>query len=121
MSDIADRGRKHLADALAGDMHHCLVPEWPDDNGEPSRIYWKPLTGVEQKKIDEAGTQAERIAMVLKVRARDWCGRLIFADDSLAGIINDFDFDTIRAISYLISGDITHVDPDDAIEDAEKE
>lgn len=118
---IADRGRKHLADALAGQMNHCLVTEWPDENGDPTPIYWRPLTGVEQQQIDQASSVVERTAMVLKVRARDAQGNLIFKDTGLTGLINDYDYDTIRAISYLITGNITHIDPEKAQADAEKE
>lgn len=121
MMSIADIGRNHLAQALAGTMHHCTVSEWLDpETGQPVQVYWRPLTGVEQQQIDACNTPAERIAMTVKVRARDASGRLIFADTGLTGLINDFDFDVLRALAYLIAGDIS-ADADQQIEDAAKE
>lgn len=120
MADIAAIGLKHLADQLSGQMHHCIVSEWKDpDTGQPVEIYWRPLTGAEQKQIDAGASQVERIVLTVKVRARDATGRLLFADTPLASLIHDYDFDVIRAIAYLITGDIT--DADDAVEDAVKE
>ena len=50
--NIEDVARSHLADALSGKMQHCVVSEWIDD-GEPVKVYWQPLTGVDQQRIRE--------------------------------------------------------------------
>lgn len=121
MIDIAQIGRQHLADALAGKMQSCIVSEWLDpDTGQPVSIYWKPLTGIEQKAIDECDTPVTRLAMIVKTRARDASGKLIFASTGLASLTHDYDFDVIRAIAYLITGNIGG-DADDQIEAAVKE
>lgn len=120
MIDIAAIGRQHLADQLAGRMSHCIVSEWLDpDTGQPVEVYWRPLTGAQQKQIDAAGSQVDRIALTVKLRALNAAGRPIFADTPLASLVHDYDFDVIRAIAYLITGNIT--DADDAVEDAAKE
>jgi hypothetical protein len=120
MVDIAAIGLKHLSDQLSGKMHHCIVSEWIDPETEqPVEIYWRPLTGAEQKQIEAGAGQVERIALTVKVRARDAGGRLLFGNTGLASLMHDYDFDVIRAIAYLITGDIT--DTDDAVEDAVKE
>jgi len=121
MMNIADIGRKHLADQLTGAMHHLTVSEWIDpETGQPIELYWKPLTGVEQRQIDACSNQVDRIAMTVKVRARDASGRLVFADTGLTSLVNDFDFDVLRAIAYIISGDLGQ-DAEADQEAAEKE
>ena len=100
---IAERGRSHLAAALAREMEHCEVTDWPDDDGQPTRIYFRPLTGAEQQKIDSYDNEVSRSCAVLLTRARDESGALIWAGESVQGLLNDFDYDVIRAIAFLIT------------------
>lgn len=46
MNKIIERARKHW-----GQKRSIAVPEWPDDDGAPTRIYWSPLTLDEQRKL----------------------------------------------------------------------
>lgn len=117
---IAEVGRRHLADALNGKMNYAVVSEWLVD-GEPVRIYWQPLTGAEQMKIEAFDNAVQRNCMTVKVRARDADGKLIFADTAIESMINDFDYAVIRAIAFLMVSDFGD-DPDrDPIEEIEKE
>ena len=120
MTDIATIGRQHLADQLSGVMHHCDVSEWTDANGQPVRVYWKPLTGVQQREIDKASGEVNKTCMAVKVRALDEKAKPIFADVGLEGMANDYDYSVIRALAFLIMSDIGQ-DPDDLQEDTEKE
>lgn len=115
MTDIATIGRRHLADALTGKLKSVSVEAWKDDDGNPIEIYWKPLTGAEEKQIQSPDTMPERQAMVVKVRARDSSGRLIFKKTSLASLMHDYDFNVIRGISFIITAD-SPVDDDQAEE-----
>ena len=119
MMTPADIGRRHLTDQLSGKMGRCTVSEWIDpETGNPIYLYWKPLTGVEQKQIDACTTQVDRIAMTVKLRARDADGNRVFNDVGLTSLVNDYDFDVLRAIAYIISGNIGQ---EQSKEEAEKE
>lgn len=120
MTDIADIGRRHLADALAGNMHQCEVTEWPDENGNPVKIYWKPLTGKQQRLIDQAGTEVAKVCAMVKHRALDAEGNKIFSGVSLASLENDYDYNVIRALAFIIAGDIGQ-NVDDTVGEIEKE
>lgn len=118
---IADIGRRHLSDALAGNLAHCVVSEWLDpDSGAPVKVYWKPLTGTQQKRIDAFTDYVTRTCATVKFRALDADGKLIFANVPVESLLNDFDYSVIRAIAYLMATQL----PDDigeSIEELEKE
>ena len=116
--NIADVGRQSFADALARSMSHCDVSEWLDDAGQMVRIYWRPLTGAEQLKIEAFGNSVDRNLMTVKVRARDPDGALVFNGVPIESMRVDYDYNVMRAIAYLMMVD---TGGDDKIEVIEKE
>lgn len=106
MLDVAEIGRRQLADALARTMKHCEVTEWPDDDGNPCPVYWRPVTGAEQIKIDSGKTEVDRVCLTVHARARHADGQLIFKNTPLASLKTDYDYDVIRAIAYIIASDM---------------
>jgi len=118
--DIASIGQRHLSDALAGKLSHCVVSEWKDEAGEPIKIYWKPLTGKAQKKIDEFSTIVERTCATVKFRALDEAGNLVFSKTPMASLTHDYDYNVLRAIAYLMATEVPD-DIDERSEDLEKE
>jgi len=120
MVDIAAIGRRHLSDALTGKLHECTVSEWLDDDGKPVKVFWRPLTGTQQREIDSAGDEIARVCQSVKVRALDANGSPVFAETPLASMSVDYDYNVIRSIAYIIAGDIGQ-DVDDKIEEMAKE
>ena len=116
MVDIADIGRRHLSDALTGKLGECEVTEWRDDDGQPVKIYWRPLTGSQQRQIDAAGSEVDRVCLSVKLRALDSDARQLFAEVPLASLARDYDYDVLRAIAYIIAGNIGQDNRDEAIE-----
>lgn len=106
MVDIAAIGRSHLARQLSGKMKRATVDQWIDEDGNKVEIFWKPLTGKEQKRIDEFTTNVDRICAMVKIRCRDSVGKLIFADHSMASLENDYDFEVLQAIAFLMISDM---------------
>jgi len=106
MSDIAQIGRQHFADAMAGELRHLDVTEWRYSDGQPVRIYWRPLTGLQQRKIEEAGSDVARVCTTLIQRALDADGNRIFGKVTQASLLNDYDYDVLRTIAYIISGNL---------------
>ena len=118
--NIAERGRQSFADALTGTMSHCDVSEWLDDAGEMTRIYWRPLTGADQLKIEAFEKTVDRTLMMVKVRARDESGSLIFSGVAIESLRADYDYNVMRAIAYLMLMDVGN-DVDEKLEVIEKE
>ncbi len=118
--DIAEIGRSQLFDALTGGMEFCEVSEWLDDDGKPVNVYWNPLTGIEQKKIELASNQVDKILLTVKVRARDEDRNLIFDKMPLETLLRDYDFQVMRAIPYIMVSD-TGYSQEDEISDLSKE
>ena len=106
MSDIAELLKQKFQDRLTGEMESTLVDEINQ------RIYWKPLTGRQQKIIQKAAEKstAEGICMHVKTRALDQNGEAIFKDVALAGLMNDFDFSVISGIFFAMTGTDLSVD-----------
>ena len=104
--DIAEIGRKHFADAFTKDPKYCEVTEWPDEEGKPMKIYWYPLSGVQQKQIEEPDSVVARTCMSVKVRALDADGKPAFENTPLVSLMHDYDYSVIRLISFLMSMDL---------------
>ena len=118
--DIAEIGRNHLAQALSGEMSKATVDEWLDDSGTKVVIYWRPLTGAEQKKIDGFQTNVEKICATVKFRARDADGKLIFKATPIESLIHDYEFQVLQAISFLMVTGMNQ-NADEKIEELAKE
>lgn len=64
------------------------------------------MTGVEQRKIDRGQSEVDRICLTVKHRARDADGQLVFAKVGLTSLATDYDYDVIRAIAFIIAGNL---------------
>ena len=118
--DIAEIGRRQLTDALNGKMRQATVDEWRDDDGKKVVVYWRPLTGKEQKYIDGFENKVDQICASVKKRVRDKSGRLVFADVPIESLVHDFDFQVLQAIAFLMLSGLGQ-DHSEQIEDIEKE
>ena len=107
MSEIADLLKQKYQERLSGELESCMV----DDIGQ--RVYWKPLTGRQQKIIQKAASNstAEGICMHVKTRALDQNGEPVFKDVALAGLMNDFDFTVLSEIFFAMTG--ADISPED--------
>lgn len=101
-------------------MAHATVDEWLTEDGQKVEIYWRPLTGVEQKKIDSFSSNVGKICATVKYRARDEKGRLVFADLPVESLENDFDFQVLQALAFMMVAGMGH-DAVDKIGEFEKE
>ena len=101
MSEISDLLKSQYAERLSGDLDSCTIDEL---NGK--RIYWKPLTGRQQKVIQKSAEKstAEGICMHVKTRALDENQEPVFKDIALVGMMNDFDFEVISKIFFAMTG-----------------
>lgn len=87
MSKIIERARKHW-----GQKRSVAVPEWPDDDGAPTVIYWSPLTLDEQRKLralhEQKGNEdsVDYGLRLLIAKAEDATGQKLFTIEDKAAL-----------------------------------
>ena len=101
MSEISDLLKRKYQDRIAGELESCTIPEL-----DGLKIYWKPLTGSQQKQIQKFAEKStsEGICMHIKTRALDEKGGAVFGDDALIGMMSDFDFEVLSRIFAAMTG-----------------
>ena len=98
MSDISDKLKQRYDEKLNGTKQSASVKD-------VGKIYWNPLTGQTQKTIQTMAEKstAEGICMHVKTRALDDKGQLIFKDNSVLDMMNNYDFEIISNIFFAIT------------------
>lgn len=111
MSAISDKLKAKFQDRLNGELESFSLPEF-----DGLKIYWKPLTGSQQKVIQKFAEKStsEGICMHVKTRSMDEKGELVFKDDALVGMMNDYEFEMITKIFFAMTNS------DSTSEDIEK-
>lgn len=83
MSNVLEKAKQHFRNVISGEgLRHIDVPEW-GDNGQPLKIYFKPLPALSIKQYSrfiELGTQqtVEAFVEMLILRCLDSEGRALF-------------------------------------------
>lgn len=101
MANIAEKLKQRYLDKVSGELESATFSELDGDS-----IYWKPLTGAQQKAIQSMAEKstADGICMHVKTRALDKDGELIFKDIAVIGMMNDFEFEFITKIFAAMTG-----------------
>lgn len=101
MSEISEFLKQRFQDRINGELESYSPESWGG-----KKIYWKPLTGRQQKAIQAMAEKstAEGICMHVKTRAIDENGEQIFKEP-IVGMMNDFDFEKdISPIFFAMTG-----------------
>ena len=113
---LIDRAKSHF-EALG--IQSIEIEEWPDEDGNPSVIYWKPITLAEKKKLFSGSSNLNDVGILADVvilKALDKDGNKLFSNikcaihklNSSSGISNTcikVIFNLSATISiFLISG-----------------
>ena len=109
MSVLA-RAKTHFKERLAEELQSLDVPEWADENGEPTKIYFRSSMNLKQKSIILKHYQKDEldkaIAFQLIFRCRDKDGKLIFSSNQLDQILDEIDPDIAsRIIAEMEKGE----------------
>ena len=101
MNPIAEKLKRRYEDRLAGEQESSTIKALGD-----LRIFWRPLTGAQQKKIQTFAEKsvAEGICMHVKTRALDDKGEHVFKDFPVTSLMNDFEFQDIADIFGEMTG-----------------
>ena len=95
MSAVSDKLKANFQDRLNGEPESGTIPEL-----DGLKVYWKPLTGRQQKLIQKQSEKSttEGVCMHVKTRALDENGAPIFGGEGVVGMMNDYAFESILAI-----------------------
>lgn len=102
MSAILKAGKKHFSEKLQEDLQFLEVPEWKDENGKPSKIYFRSSMRLSQKGILLKHYQNDEfdkaIACQLIFRCKDSQGKPLFQMNQMDQIIDELDPDVCSRI-----------------------
>jgi len=104
---ILDNARSHFENI---GVQSIEVPEWKDENGNPSIIYWNPINLYEKNVLfKKSGSMSDVsiLADILVMKALDKDGNKIFkAEDKLA-LMYKVDSDVVAKIANAMVQNIT--------------
>jgi len=98
---VIERAKSHFD---AKEIKVISVPEWEDDNGEPTKIYAKPLTLSETAKLYKMSKEDDLVMMayVLIYKALDENGDKLFTLEDKKSLLNDVDREVLVRIAQEI-------------------
>lgn len=83
-----------------------LMPEWPDEQGNPMEIFYTPYTGLDDQTIDarDPKSGAERLVLRFILKAHDDTGRAIFRWNDAPVLLKEVPFDLlVRVVTATMS------------------
>lgn len=83
-----------------------LMPEWPDEQGNPMEIFYTPYTGLDDQTIDarEPKSGAERLILRFILKAHDDAGRAIFRWSDATTLLKEVPMDLlVRVVSAAMT------------------
>ena len=114
MSDVLKAGKKHFSERLQEDLKSIEVPEWKDENGKPSKIYFRTSMRLSQKGILLKHYQNDEfdkaIACQLIFRCKDSKGKPLFQMNQMDQIIDELDPDVCSRIVSEMDENLPSVD-----------
>lgn len=88
-------------------IQHMDVPEWGDD-GQPLRVFWKPMTMRERIKHMQGDYQpGDRMTRLIIDKLMDEAGKPIFTLDDHAKLMNHVDPVVVVRIAVKILDEVT--------------
>tara|TARA_R100000231_G_scaffold138406_2_gene116689 strand:+ start:1738 stop:2079 length:342 start_codon:yes stop_codon:yes gene_type:complete len=99
---IIDRAKSHF-ESLG--VQSIEVPEWQDEQGNPTTIYWQPITLAEKKKLfnkTENLNDAGLLADVVVMKALDKDGNKLFSLEDKLALNHKVDSDVLSKIAVAM-------------------
>ena len=103
---VIDRAKSHF-ESLG--VQHIEVPEWEDEHGHATIIYWNPITLSEKKKVfskaDASGgmmsqfTDVGILADIVVMKSLDKEGKKLFEPEDRLSILHKVDSDVLSRIA----------------------
>ena len=83
-----------------------LVPEFPDDAGNPLELFYYPKTGADEQKIDARDPKdpTERLAYTLILKALDDQGKPLFQWGEARQLLQHIPYEVLGRLCLIIMG-----------------
>ena len=104
---VIDRAKSHFESLGTQSIE---VPEWKDDDGKPTVIYWNPITLAEKNRLlkkSDSLNDVSLLADILIMKALDKDGNKIFKSEDRLDIMHKVDSDVLAKISTAMVQVIT--------------
>tara|TARA_B100001939_G_scaffold31496_1_gene24682 strand:+ start:231 stop:572 length:342 start_codon:yes stop_codon:yes gene_type:complete len=107
---ILDRAKSHFENI---GVQSIEVPEWKDDDGNPSILYWNPINLYEKNKLFKKSdnmTDVSILADIVVMKSLDKEGKKIFKLEDKMDLLTKVDSDVLSRIATAM---IQVVSPDE--------
>ena len=107
---VIDRAKSHFESLGTQSME---VPEWKDDDGNPTVIYWNPITLAEKKRLFQKSdnlTDVGILADIVLMKALDKNEKKMFNLEDKIALMHKVDSDVLAKVATKI---IQNISPDE--------
>ena len=107
---VIDRAKSHFESLGTQSIE---VPEWKDDDGKPTVIYWNPITLAEKNRLlkkSDSLNDVSLLADILIMKALDKDGKKMFSLEDKIALMHKVDSDVLAKVATKI---IQNISPDE--------
>ena len=104
---VIDRVKNHFATLKTITIE---VPEWKDDDGKPTVIYWNPITLAEKKRLFQKSDNLNDVGIladIILMKAIDKDGKKLFTLEDKIPLMHKVDSDVLAKVATQIIQTIT--------------
>tara|TARA_R100000008_G_scaffold42602_1_gene24594 strand:- start:48 stop:389 length:342 start_codon:yes stop_codon:yes gene_type:complete len=104
---VIDRAKSHFESLGTQSME---VPEWKDDDGNPTVIYWNPITLAEKKRLFQKSDNLNDVGIladIILMKAIDKDGKKLFTLEDKIALMHKVDSDVLAKVATQIIQNIT--------------
>ena len=104
---VIDRAKSHFESLGTQSME---VPEWKDDDGNPTVIYWNPITLAEKKRLFQKSDNLNDVGIladIILMKAIDKDVKKLFTLEDKIPLMHKVDSDVLAKVATQIIQTIT--------------
>jgi len=104
---VIDRAKSHFESLGTQSIE---VPEWKDDDGKPTVIYWNPITLAEKKRLFQKSDNLNDVGIladIILMKAIDKDGKKLFTLEDKIPLMHKVDSDVLAKVATQIIQTIT--------------
>ena len=97
--NVIDRAKSHFESLGTQSIE---VPEWKDDDGKPTIIYWNPITLSEKNKLFKKSDNLSDVSIladILIMKALDKDGNKVFTLEDKIALMHKVDSDVLSRLA----------------------
>ena len=96
---VIDRAKTHFENI---GIQSVEVPEWKDDDGKPTKIYWQPINLFEKNKLFKKSDNMNDVSIladIVVMKSLDKDGKKLFKLDDKMDLMTKVDSDVLSRIA----------------------